>query len=73
MTKTASAGDTVSWKWGEGRGSGKVIEVFTDKVTRSIKGSEITRNASKDSPAYLIEQEDGDRVLKLDSEVTREN
>ena len=43
----------------------------TEKVTRTLAGSEITRNGSDDDPAYLIEQEDGGRVLKLRSEVDR--
>lgn len=63
-------GETVEWKWGGGTGSGKIAERFTEKVTRTIKGSEITRNASDDDPAYMIEQDDGDRVLKLASELT---
>jgi len=62
-------GDTVQWSWGDGTGSGKITERFTDKVTRTIKGSEITRDASEDEPAYLIEQDDGDRVLKSASEL----
>ncbi len=64
-----SKGDKVSWEWGNGRGEGKVTETFTKKVTRTLKGSEITRNGSDDDPALLIEQEDGDEVLKLSSEV----
>ena len=32
---------------------------------------EITRNGTDDDPALLIEQEDGTRVLKLRSEVSR--
>ena len=43
-----------------------------DKVTRTIKGSEITRNGSDDDPAYEIEQDDGTTVLKLRSEVERD-
>ena len=62
-------GQTVKWKWGSGHGEGKIAERFEDKVTRTDKGSEITRDGSKDDPAYLIEQEDGDRVLKLGSEL----
>ncbi len=61
-------GDKVKWKWGNGEGEGEIVEVFTDDVTRTIKGSEITRKASKDEPAYLIEQDDGDEVLKSTSE-----
>ena len=62
-------GDTVKWEWGNGEGEGTVKEVYTEDVTKTIKGSEITRKASDDDPAYLIEQEDGDEVLKGESEL----
>jgi len=62
-------GTAVSWKWGSSEASGKVVEIHRDKVTRTTKGSEITRNGSEDDPAYVIEQEDGTTVLKLRSEV----
>ena len=39
--------------------------------SRSLKGSEITRNGTPEDPALYIEQEDGDGVLKLASEVER--
>lgn len=68
--KMQTKGDKVEWNWANGTGSGKVAEVFTDRVTRTIKGTEVTRNADPDNPAYLIEQEDGDQVLKSHSEVT---
>lgn len=64
-------GTTVTWKWGSSSASGKVTEVHHDKVTRTSKGSEITRDGSDDDPAYVIEQEDGTVVLKLRSEVER--
>lgn len=64
-------GSEVKWSWGTGTGSGKVTEVFHEKVTRNIKGKEITRVGSPDEPAYLIEQDDGDEVLKSASEVER--
>lgn len=64
-------GTKVEWDWGNGTGTGKITERFTDDVTRTIKGSEITRKASSDEPAYMIEQDDGDRVLKSHSEVTK--
>ncbi|MFS4437620.1 DUF2945 domain-containing protein [Paracoccaceae bacterium GXU_MW_L88] len=64
-------GDTVEWDWGQGTGTGKVTERFTEKVTRSIKGTEVTREASADEPAFLIEQEDGDKVLKSQSELRK--
>ena len=67
---TFSKGDTVKWNWGNGTGTGKIRERFEEDVTRTIEGAEITRNATPDCPAYLIEQEDGARVLKSHSEVT---
>ncbi|MBB6628137.1 DUF2945 domain-containing protein [Nocardioides sp. KIGAM211] len=62
-------GTEVSWSWGNGSATGKVTEIHRESVTRTIKGSEITRNGSDDDPAYLIEQDDGAKVLKLRSEV----
>ena len=64
-------GTEVSWSWSGSTATGKVVEVHREKVTRTLAGSEITRNGSDDDPAYLIEQEDGSRVLKLRSEVSR--
>ena len=66
-----SKGTKVEWEWGNGTGTGKVKTVHTEKVTRTIKGSEITRDASEDEPAYTIEQDDGDEVLKSHSEVRK--
>lgn len=64
-------GAKVSWKWGQGHGTGKIAESFTEDVSRQIKGETIKRKASKDEPAYLIEQDDGDRVLKSHSELSK--
>lgn len=69
MARDIHIGDTVTWTWGSGTASGTVKERFTDKVTRTIEGSEITRNATDDEPAYLVEQDDGGRVLKSGSEL----
>ena len=49
----------------------KVTERFSEKVTKTIEGAEVTRNASEDDPAYLIEQDDGDVVLKSSSELSQ--
>ena len=65
-------GDRVSWAWGDGRAYGEIKEKFKEKVTRTLQGSEVTRDGSEDDPAILIEQEDGDEVLKLESEVRKE-
>ena len=64
-------GTNVEWKWGGGKAQGEVQEVFHDSVTRTIDGNEVTRDGTKDCPAYLIKQSDGGKVLKLQSEVSR--
>jgi len=69
MSYSIHVGDTVEWNWGNGTGTGKVTERFTSKVTRTIDGTEVTRNASDDEPAYLIEQDDGSTVLKSSTEL----
>lgn len=71
MSKSYQVGDKVKWKWGEGYGKGSIAERFSDDVTRTIDGTEVTRKATEDEPAYLIEQEDGDQVLKSHSEVQK--
>jgi len=73
MANRHRKGTSVSWKWGNSHASGKVSEAFTRKITRTLKGAEVTKSGSEDCPAYLIEQEDGTEVLKLHSEVQRAN
>ena len=62
-------GQTVRWQWSGHAATGKVVDRFERRVQRTLKGSRIVRNGSKDDPAYLVEQEDGDRALKLGSEL----
>ena len=64
-----SVGQRVNWNWGNGSAEGTIRERFTSKTTVTIKGTVITRNASDDEPAFLIEQDDGDKVLKSSSEL----
>lgn len=64
-----NVGDTVTWEWGAGTATGTVKERFESDVTRTIKGNEVTRHASADEPAFLIEQDDGDQVLKSITEI----
>ncbi len=64
-------GTIVTWQWGSSWAEGTVTEVHHDKVTRTSKGTQVTRNGSHDDAAYVIEQEDGTIVLKLSSEVER--
>ena len=64
-------GSRIKWKWGNGTAEGKVLSTHTEKGTKTIKGSKISREGSKDNKALYIEQEDGDHVLKLESEVEK--
>ncbi|WP_410795945.1 DUF2945 domain-containing protein [Parvularcula sp. LCG005] len=71
MSKSYNKGTKVKWNWGNGTGTGEVQESFTEKVTRTIDGNEVTRDADNDNPAYMIKQDDGDRVMKSHSELSK--
>lgn len=64
-------GTKVKWNWGNGTAQGKVMETYASKTTKTIKENEVTRNGEDDNKALYIEQEDGDHVLKSESEVER--
>lgn len=64
-------GSKVLWKWGNGEAEGKVIETFSEETTKTIKGNKVTRKGEKGNKALYIEQADGDKVLKLESEVKK--
>jgi hypothetical protein len=67
------AGTKVEWDWGNGTGTGKIVKKYTQKITLKLQGSEVTRKASDDEPAYKIEQDDGTEVLKSGSELRKAN
>lgn len=64
-------GTKVKWKWGNGTATGTVKSTYTKEVTRTIDGNKVTRKGEEGDKALLIEQEDGDEVLKSESEVER--
>ena len=64
-------GTKVEWDWGNGTGIGKIVKKYTQKITLKLQGSEVTRKASDDEPAYKIEQDDGTEVLKPGSELRK--
>ena len=68
-----NVGNHVEWKWGRGTAEGKVAQKFTSDVERKIKGKVIKRKASAQEPAFLVSQDDGDRVLKSQSELEKRN
>ena len=53
-------GTRVSWRWGAHTARGRIARVFEHDARRSSK-----------EPAYMIEQEDGARVLKSHSELSK--
>jgi len=69
VTRPFAEGGRVTWHWGANEAYGRVREVYFERVSKRIKGTEVVRNADRDNPAYLIEQDDGDRVLKSHSEL----
>ncbi|MEX0686054.1 MAG: DUF2945 domain-containing protein [Balneolales bacterium] len=71
MGKAYHSGTIVEWDWGKGKAFGEVMNAFTREVQRQFNGSIVTRKASRDNPAYIIILKDGDRVLKLHSEIRR--
>lgn len=68
---SVETGNTVEWPWGNGTAVGKVDKIHTNTITRTIKGTDVTRNGSQDDPALEISQDDGTTVLKLASEVSK--
>jgi hypothetical protein len=64
-------GDDVEWTWGANKAQGKADQKFTSDVERTIKGTKVKRKANEEEPAFLIKQEDGDRVLKSQSELKK--
>nr|WP_137677748.1 DUF2945 domain-containing protein [Parerythrobacter lutipelagi] len=62
-------GQYVQWDWGNGTGKGQIKERFEREVTRTLQGTEVTKDGDEDNPAYLIKQDDGDEVLKRGSEL----
>lgn len=64
-------GTKVKWSWGNGTAEGTVEETYTQKITKTIKGTKVTRKGEKGDKALYIKQSDGDYVLKSESEVER--
>jgi len=69
MERKLEIGTQVIWAWGAHQATGRIEEIFTSDVTRTIKGTHVKRKASAEEPAYLIVQANGAQVLKSASEV----
>ncbi|WP_209404129.1 DUF2945 domain-containing protein [Pseudozobellia sp. WGM2] len=64
-------GSIVKWKWGSGTAQGKVEESYAEEISKTIKGNKVTRKGEEGNKALYIKQDDGDYVLKSESEVER--
>ncbi len=64
-------GDKVEWNWGKSTAKGTIEKKHEEPVKRTIKGTEVKRNATKENPAYEITMEDKKRVLKSESELEK--
>ncbi|HEX8462739.1 MAG TPA: DUF2945 domain-containing protein [Segetibacter sp.] len=62
-------GDKVHWAWGKSQAEGTIKEKSEKTITKKIKGTEVKRKASKEEPAYVIEQANGNEVVKSESEL----
>lgn len=58
---------------GQWQGKGQIKERFEREVTRTLQGSEVTKNGDDDNPAYLVRQDNGDEVLKRGSELKEQS
>lgn len=65
-------GDKVEWNWGKSKAEGKIVKEYDKPVEKTIKGAHVKRNASKDEPAYELEQEKGNKVIKNESELKKQ-
>ena len=64
-------GSKVKWKWGSGTAIGKVQETYTKQITKTIKGTDVTRDGTTINKALYIKKDEGDYVLKLENEVEK--
>jgi len=61
----------VKYSWGNGSVEWKVVESYDHEVTKTIKWHQVTRKWEIWNKALYIETDDGDMVLKSESEVER--
>jgi len=61
----------VKWKWGDKYVKGMVLRSYARRRTLVVGDTTIIRHGRLRNRALLIEQEDGNHVLKLESEVQK--
>ena len=63
--------EAVQWAWAGNDIQGVVEDIFTESVTKTIKGKKITRHGSEEKPAYLVKSSAGNLALKLQTELKK--
>jgi len=64
-------GDKVEWNWGRSKAEGRIEKEYEKPISKTIKGTKVKRKASKEESAYEIKQDDGNKVLKSESELKK--
>ncbi|KAF4126473.1 Protein of unknown function (DUF3140) [Geosmithia morbida] len=68
--KGPKAGDTVSWKWGGGNPTGKVLDVKGGKTSITTqRGNTVSRNGKPDDPAVVLDTGKS-KVVKANHELS---
>ena len=65
-------GDKVRWNWGKSTAEGVIKEKSEKTITKVLKGTKVKRKATKEEPAYIIEQANGAEVVKSESELSKQ-
>lgn len=68
-TAQYAVGERVAWHYGWGDAIGVIREKYTHTVTKQMLGFDLTKEATPENPAYLIEQEDGRWTIRSGSEI----
>jgi hypothetical protein len=64
MVAAYPAGTRVHWAPSGGECVGTVKRHFTKRIVRTFKGKKVVCQGDEENPAYLIEKEDGEKLLK---------
>ena len=64
-------GDNVTWNWAKGTAQGKVVEWSSASLSFVSDGETFFMDGTAENPVYLLEKENGERVLKQLSELNK--
>jgi hypothetical protein len=70
VSKPFKVGDKIKWLWMGRPVKGVVKKIYFKPVTKTFRGTEFKRNASEETPAYLVKSNAGSEVLKSHTELS---